>query len=310
MKLGYCKTRSAVEVAACNYYGENFHSLKKHADVRFLRSVTRSSDALKQHPDLDALILGFSYSDTGESSPPAFSNDCNLPLFIILNKEYAALENKLDWIKKSNPKAFLTVHHDYEKYAEATGIPCHRIMWSTSSSMFKDYKDPYSSDLYFSGVVRPEQTNDWRTQVYENLHQIQGYKLNINTRLKSTGYQGQVFSPEAYARHLASSKICFTTTGPADLVGTRYFEIMAGNRALILCNRMENPLVYDEMLTEGFNCAMFSTLEEFIDKFKYYIEHEDQRMKIVNQAYDHFISSQTWTHRSEKTLSIIEKYIS
>ena len=41
-------------------------------------------------------------------------------------------------------------------------------------------------------------------------------------------------SQDTYAKHLNNSKIVVTTTGPADLVGTRFFEIMATNKALIM----------------------------------------------------------------------------
>jgi spore maturation protein CgeB len=54
---------------------------------------------------------------------------------------------------------------------------------------------------------------------------------------------------------------------------------------------------------------MFSSEEEFFDKAIYYLEHEEERMKIVNQAYSHFINFQTWKHRAMKILNIINQYI-
>jgi hypothetical protein len=68
-----------------------------------------------------------------------FNNDINIPLYIILNKEYAGLENKLNWIKKINPKMCFSVHHDINKYYEFTNIPFKRIMWSSDETIFKKY---------------------------------------------------------------------------------------------------------------------------------------------------------------------------
>ena len=96
------------------------------------------------------------------------------------------------------------------------------------------------------------------------------------------------FNLEEYARNIPNSKIVLTTTGPADLVGTRYFEIMASNKALILCNRMDK-LIYEDIVIDKFNCIMFQYEFDFIEKCKYYLENEEERSKIVNQAYKYFL---------------------
>ena len=57
------------------------------------------------------------------------------------------------------------------------------------------------------------------------------------------------------------------TTGPADLVGTRYFEVSASNKSLIMCNRMSEQ-VYDKIMIDKFNCVMFDDEHDFIEKFK------------------------------------------
>ena len=108
-------------------------------------------------------------------------------------------------------------------------------MWSANENLFKDYGEDYKYDLFFSGVTRPEQTENltrknsfWICLVFPNT-----ICLLILDHIEQTILE-QYFPPEDYAKRLASSKICFITTGPADLVGTRYFEVMAGNRSLIL----------------------------------------------------------------------------
>ena len=76
----------------------------------------------------------------------------------------------------------------------------------------------------------------------------------MNIRSHKNNYAGTIFSDDEYSKHLSSSKICFITTGPADLVGTRYFEVMAANRSLILCNRMSMD-VYEDIMIDGHNCV-------------------------------------------------------
>ena len=205
------------------------------------------------------------------------------------------------------PTAGLTVHHDTQYYKEYTGFPFHRIMWSANQNQFKNYGGEYKHDLFFSGVTRPEQTENLRERVLSNLDRLSKYKLFVNIRSHKNNYAGTIFSDDEYSKHLSSSKICFITTGPADLVGTRYFEVMAANRSLILCNRMSMD-VYEDILIDGYNCAMCSDEDEFFEKATYYLENEDERMKIVNNAHTHFITTQTWSMSAMRIKSITEAY--
>ena len=207
------------------------------------------------------------------------------------------------------PTAALTVHHDTQYYKEYTEFPFHRIMWSANQNQFKNYGGEYKHDLFFSGVIRPEQTENLRERVLSNLDRLSKYKLFANIRSHKNNYAGTIFSDDEYSKHLSSSKICFITTGPADLVGTRYFEVMAANRSLILCNRMSMD-VYEDIIIDGYNCAMFSDEDEFFEKAMYYLENEDERMKIVNNAYTHFITTQTWNMSAMRIKSIIGMYMS
>ena len=71
---------------------------------------------------------------------------------------------------------------------------------------------------------------------------------------------------------------------------------MASNKALIICNRMPKE-VYDDIVIDGFNCVMFDNENDFIEKVKYYLDNEDERMKIVNTAYNYFLEKHTWDHK-------------
>ena len=82
---------------------------------------------------------------------------------------------------------------------------------------------------------------------------------------------------------------------------------MAANRSLILCNRMSMD-VYEDVMIDGHNCVMFSDEDEFFEKATYYLENENERMKIVNNAYTHFVTTQTWSMSAMRIKSIVETY--
>jgi len=307
MKALFCEhPNKSLSSGYCSYYGEIFYALKEVFDIEFKNFIPRTTSEFDGY---DIVFLGFGHTDCGNGKPTSLTRNSDVKLFPILNKEYTGLKNKLDWIKEMQPTAALTVHHDTEYYKEYTGFPFHRIMWSANQNQFKNYGGEYKHDLFFSGVTRPEQTENLRERVLSNLNRLSKYKLFVNIRSHKNNYTGTIFSDDEYSKHLSSSKICFITTGPADLVGTRYFEVMAANRSLILCNRMSMD-VYEDIIIDGYNCAMFSDEDEFFEKAIYYLKTEDERMKIVNNAYTHFKTTQTWNMSAMRIKSIIGMYMS
>ena len=285
----------------CNYYSDIIKYLKLQYDVKLIYKDI-DKNIINYKPDI--IIYGFGISDNYN-----LNIDCKcIPLYIILNKEYSNLKLKLEWIKLVNPVKVFTVHHNYNKYYNITGIPFHRIMWSADSELFKKYTKDYKYDLFFSGIIRDEQTDNLRKRIYDKLYLINNYNLLIKVGFfnnnKIVG-EHNTFSNNEYALNINYSKISLTTTGPADLVGTRYFEIMASNKSLILCNKM-NKDVYADILIDEFNCIMFNDENDFMVKFKYYIEHEDERNKIVNNAYNYFLEKHTWKHKINDLLNLIK----
>lgn len=290
----------------CSYYSEIFYALKDELNVRYVSASPSKISELGN--DFDLVILGFGHTDCGCGSPKSIVKDIDVPVFPILNKEYTGLQNKLNWIKDMGATAALTVHHDYKKYTEQTGVPFHRIMWSCNKDLFKDYGEDYEYDLFYSGVIRKEQYNNFRSKIYDDLNKLKDYKLLINARHQKHNFRGRVFSAQEYAKNISKSKICMTTTSPADLVNPRYFECMSSNRCLTLCNKIEND-AYGDMLIDGYNCVMFDDDKDFFDKCIYYLENENERMSIVDNAYNDFIKRHTWKTKALAIKNILGKYL-
>ena len=294
MKVLFCEhPNKPLRGGYCSYYREIFYALKDQFDIEFTNFVpTKTSD----FEGYDAVFLGFGHTDCGEGKPQTLIRDSKVKLFPILNKEYTGLKNKLDWIREMRATAALTVHHDVDKFMSQTSIPFYRIMWSANREQFKDYGGNYKHDLFFSGVTRPEQSENLRERVLLELDRLNGELGNfINVRSHRNNYAGTMFTDDEYA-------------SPADLVGTRFFEIFAANRSLVLCNKMDSK-VYDDMMIDGVNCVMFSTVDEFYDYANHFLKNETERMKIVNNAYEIFNNRLTWEIRACEIKKIIEKYL-
>ena len=77
---------------------------------------------------------------------------------------------------------------------------------------------------------------------------------------------------------------------------------MASNKGLIICNRMPEK-VYGDIVIDKFNCVMFDDENDFIEKCKYYLENEEERLKIVSNAYKYFLEKHTWHHKVKDLLN-------
>ena len=283
-------------IKSCMYYSEiieNLSKIAKHFREINIKDPIKLSEIVNIN---EKVIIGFEITDTGGNSPIEIINDIKNDVYILLNKEYDALEKKLEWCKRINPKKVFTVCHKYKEFETKTKIKFQRISWSCNEKLFYKKDENYKYDLFFSGIIRKEQTNDWRNKMLNNLHYLGKYNIFFNygvfekNKMKK---QFKILSTNYYTQKLQQSKIVFVTTGPADLVGTRFFEISATKKAMIICNRMSDE-VYNNMFIDKYNCIMFDSIEDMLEKFKYYIEHEDERLKIVNNAYNHFSKQLKW----------------
>ena len=293
-----------------SYYNEIKNALaKKNTIYQYTRwSPVGGPDleiknVLSSCPDKpDFILFGFGWTDCSENYPKKVNGikDCGIPVAVILNKEYAALDKKLDWIKNMKPEVAFCVHHDYEQYSRITGVPFHQIPFAVNPNIFKKYDNQeYDCDFGFSGVIRPEQTNDWRAKIVEKSKEWNDINFSFS--------QHRHDSLESYAKRLNRAKAWLSTTGPADLVGTRYYEVMALGTTLLVCNRFDK--VYDDIIEEDEHCIMFSSVEELESKIKDCLQNPNKMKSIIDRAKQHTLKYHTWDNRAEKINKILKEII-
>lgn len=106
-----------------------------------------------------------------------------------------------------------------------------------------------------------------------------------------------------YLKMIASSKIAISVRGHGrDTV--RYWEIPAFE-TLFLVN--DPGIIIPHPFTDGVNCVQFNTLEDMADKIKYYLSHDEERIKIAKAGKDHLYNFHTNEKRAEQFLSIIKE---
>jgi glycosyltransferase involved in cell wall biosynthesis len=109
-------------------------------------------------------------------------------------------------------------------------------------------------------------------------------------------YYGQQLFEDA-ARKFSESKICFNISMMDDL-NMRTFEVMATG-SFLLTNWIPTM---EEVFEDGKHLVLYRSLDEMIDKAKYYLSHDAEREKIAQAGYEEVISKHTIQHRVSRIL--------
>jgi len=177
----------------------------------------------------------------------------------------------------------------------------------------------YEYDLGFTGVIRSDQTNNWRYRIWKSAWPIlkqRGLRLYSGDRGGvHIGVAHTELNVSEYISKMRASKLWLSTTGPAALVGTRYFEVMATGTTLCVCNRMvgNSSIVYNSLgIKEGRHVVMFESLAEFVDIVTNYTlrhEYDAHRFAMVRRAQEVAFKRFTWTHVASRIDRVVHESI-
>jgi hypothetical protein len=108
---------------------------------------------------------------------------------------------------------------------------------------------------------------------------------------------------EDAARKYSQSKIVLNESIMDD-VNMRDFEVLACKRLLL---REDIPGIHDHF-EDGKHLVLFKSIDEAVEKAKYYLEHEDERNVIAEAGYREFLDKHTYMHRAKEILKICLDY--
>jgi len=87
-------------------------------------------------------------------------------------------------------------------------------------------------------------------------------------------------------------------------ISPRYFEVML-SRTLLFCNKMSYE--YEGVFEDGVNCVMFENdLSDFRNKLDHYVNNDEEREKIISNAFNTAKENYTWEHMTDKLLNEIK----
>ena len=276
---------------------------------------------------IDLIVVGTSWENEDEDNPESDPHPniklghLDIPHIFLLNKEYKKLEAKLRYAVENRFDLVCTVHHDYEKWAQQTGLRFLQVPFAANPERFRDFGLPKRYDFGFTGGLHTRWT-DIRYRVKEllfvnpqiktNLSLARPFKQNpIKPQFRKyriywaewgagvfrgrdlLGRRVVPFGPK-YAKLLNMCKSFLCTPSAIGIIGTRFFECMA-TKALILCPRSGH---YGDLLKDSYNCLMFEPdLSDFTEKLDAAAKGGGEIKHIVETAYKDFLKKHTYEHR-------------
>ena len=282
-------------------------------------------------PDVICFAAGWEIEDPPIPEfdpPPTFRvSDVDIPSVMVLNKEYNNLEGKFRFILDNEIKLVFTTHHHFGQWQERTGVPFVHFPFAVDPTLFYDYAEKKRYEFGYSGELHKRWTDTrvriknhlflrwpiknpsyWRTKLFWHDSSI---VLKGRYRFRGGYRLGEILGlnfprGEDYARIISSAKIWLSTPSAIDLVGTRFYEIMA-SKTLLFCSRSD---AYEGLFEDAVHCVMFDPdLSDFDDKLFYYLRNDDDREEIIESGYEHVMQNHTWDRRIKQFTDAVRKIV-
>lgn len=315
------------------YYCDIKRAVARLHDVCVVKSPTACLQHRGGHTrfEPDVAIIGprFSINIQSEDDLVGFdrSQNPNLPLLVLQNKMYDVsgwrelvgnVSAKLAWTRAAGAAGaftWLTRHHEFTR---RSGVPHHWLPFGVDVKVFGFMAGTFGKsaqpvDVGFTGASGKDKypLRNAMLQALQNLSVtsffgtwLQTASSKQNKQPWRAGDRGQ------YAREISRTRIWLSTTGPSNIVGTRYFEVLASGTTLLVCNRPpKGEWVYEGLFEDGIHVIMFDSIADMKAKVLYYLEHETERRKVVERAHALTVRIHSWEARAKFISRVAETAI-
>ena len=314
MNILYIDPKMCIVGKMYPFYSGLFDELKKIANCYLYKGMCKNiADAIKICPfNPDVVVFGLGFFARHVFEEVEGLKELDIPVVCYMFKHHLDIQKKLHFFKVNKVSIILTPLPLYKSYEEQTGCPARLFPYGADPDIFKDRKLEKVYDFGFSGALHNSnlyvdgsfRSTNLRLEVQNLVKQQTDLKCFLNG---SDSIKPRINNRKEYAEKINQSKIWLSTTSPFGDIPPRYFEV-GMSRTLIFTNPI--PLEYRDILQDGVNCVQFSEdLSDFLDKLYYYLENEDKRQEIVDNAYKCFRANYTWKHRAEEMLRVINLMI-
>jgi len=177
-----------------------------------------------------------------------------------------------------------TSHEAVSKYHEAGfSEKIIKSQWAFNPFTYQPLPPPRTRDVSFVGSAKGN-----RLEFIWKLRQS-----GLHVDVFGSGWPEDMFIPFFDMVKIFSKSRINLNLSNSSQIKRRNFEV-PGCRGLLFTTPADNLEEYYEPDKE---VVIASSLEELIDKSRYYLSHERQREEIAQRGYDRTLAEHTWTHR-------------
>jgi hypothetical protein len=236
-----------------------------------------------------------------------FMNKAKIDIMLMMNygRWYGKPEDYPVWWKKPFTLSSARPKKIYggmipiaDKYQRLLSYPCKFINFpeAVNINYFRDLGLPRICDVFNSG--------SHSSLVYPFREKIES-TLRNHPRIKSCIQPSFTYSWDDYAKMISKSKMLVDGGVVFGYQSQRFTQAMASKTLMVA------PIPYDNVDNHFIPNETFVEINQdnFVDKILYYLEHEDERNKIINNAYQTVLKYHTTEIRARELLRIIKENI-
>jgi hypothetical protein len=224
-----------------------------------------------------------------------------IPFGIIMHDLHYKTEERKRYIVDNNVKIIFSIYRDafYKDYFEFRKY-MYWIPHFVNTDIFKDYGLRKRFDILMMGMISKV------------------YPLRKTMRLHFKGRKGFVYRPhpgytntgkdsyfgKSYAKEINRAKIFITDDSIYHYPLIKYYEVLASKTLLLAPASKE---LKDLGFIPGVHFVDINE-DNFAQKAEYYLAHEEERLKIVEEGYRMVRSRHSTTHRVFQFLQILDSF--
>ncbi len=188
------------------------------------------------------------------------------------------------------------------KYTEAEREFIYPLPFAAERRYFIGKSDIVQKDLLVTFLANMD-TNPLRYSIHQRLRNFSDPRI-ISGKTHERAYNPQrsesiPLETPIYRTMLHRSLISINVAG-AGYDCARYWEILAAGAMLFT---QELDIVIPNGFTDGVDCVVFHSLEDFDEKVTYYLKHQELSKKIAAKGYQRLLSHHTTRARAQYFLS-------
>ncbi|MBF0427020.1 MAG: glycosyltransferase family 1 protein [Magnetococcales bacterium] len=159
-----------------------------------------------------------------------------------------------------------------------------------------------------SSLLAKETASRQRRQIFQALPQLDAFGPEDWTQagLPNVRYRGVAEQYRESGQVFAASciNLAITRIYALDGLSDRIFNVMRA-QGFLLANRQETLA---ELFREGVDLEAYASLDELLDKVRFYTEHADAAERIARQGCDTVLRGHTFTHRIGTMRSMLARW--